>query len=56
MLRFKIYFRQKIGTDIAVFFAQITDSFCKNLILTLAYEKNANFLPKFAKNLRKLGS
>jgi hypothetical protein len=26
-----------------VFFAQTTASFCKNLIVTLVFEKNANF-------------
>jgi hypothetical protein len=31
-------------------FAQTTASFCKNLMMTLVYEKNANF---FAENWKK---
>jgi hypothetical protein len=40
-------FSPKIG----VFFAQTTASFCKNLIITLVFEKNANF---FRRNLTKI--
>jgi hypothetical protein len=39
---------------IFAFFAQTTASFCKNVIITLVFEKNANFLPKIGKNRRKL--
>jgi hypothetical protein len=43
-------FAEKFGEKIA-FFAQITASFCKNFIITLVAEKNANF---FAENWQKL--
>jgi hypothetical protein len=39
---------------ILVFFAKTTASSCKNLIITLVFEKNANFSQKFGKNCRKL--
>jgi hypothetical protein len=40
------YFREKIGENIGVF-KQITVSFfSKNLIITLAFEKNAMFITK----------
>jgi hypothetical protein len=39
---------------ILAFFAQTTAINCENLILTLAFEKNANFWPKIGKNRRKL--
>jgi hypothetical protein len=36
------------------FFTQTTANFCKKLILTLVFEKNAIFSPKIGKNRRKL--
>jgi hypothetical protein len=39
---------------IFAFFDRITASFCKNFIVTLVFEKNANFLQKIGKNCRKL--
>jgi hypothetical protein len=47
-------FSPKNLAKILAFFAQTTASFCKNLILTLVFEKNANFLLKNGKNRRKL--
>jgi hypothetical protein len=41
---------------IFVFWAQTTASFCKNLIITLVFEKNAIFQQKLAKKWRKLSS
>jgi hypothetical protein len=35
---------------IFAFLAQTTDSFCENLVITLVFEKNANF---FAENWQK---
>jgi hypothetical protein len=50
-------FSPKNFEKILVFFAQITASFCENLIITLIFEKNANFLNlKIGKNRRKLWS
>jgi hypothetical protein len=46
---FKIFFAKKFSENIG-FFAQSTASFCKNLIITLVFEKNANF---FAANWQK---
>jgi hypothetical protein len=46
---FKILSPKKLATIFA-FFAQTTASFCKNLIVTLVVEKNANFSPKIGKN------
>jgi hypothetical protein len=46
---FKI-FSQKNLAKILAFFAQATASFCKNVIITLVFEKNANF---FAENWQK---
>jgi hypothetical protein len=40
----------KILAKILAFFAQTTASFCKNVIITLVFEKNANF---FAENWQK---
>jgi hypothetical protein len=36
------------------FLAQTTAKFCKNVIITLVFENNADFLPKIGKNRRKL--
>jgi hypothetical protein len=47
-------FSPKNLAKILAFFAQTTASSCKNLIITLAFEKNANFLPKIGKIRRKL--
>jgi hypothetical protein len=43
-------FSPKNSAKILAFFAQTTASFCKNLIITLFFEKNAHF---FAENCRK---
>jgi hypothetical protein len=40
-------FSPKNLAKILTFFAQTTASFCKNMIITLVFEKNANF---FAEN------
>jgi hypothetical protein len=47
----KIFSPKNSAKILAVFFAQTTASFCKNLIITLVFEKNANFLPKIAENV-----
>jgi hypothetical protein len=36
------------------YFSQTTASFAKKLIITLAFEKNANFSPKIGKNCEKI--
>jgi hypothetical protein len=46
---FKIFSTKNL-VKILAFFAQITASFCKNFIITLVFEKNANF---FAENWQK---
>jgi hypothetical protein len=46
---FQNVFAEKYGKNIG-FFAQTTVTFCKNLIVTLVFEKNANF---FAENWQK---
>jgi hypothetical protein len=46
----KIFSPKSFAEKIGVFFTQTTASFCKNLIRTLVFEKNANF---FAKNCQK---
>jgi hypothetical protein len=43
-------FSPKNLAKILAFFAQTTASFCKNLIITLVFEKNANFSQKIGKN------
>jgi hypothetical protein len=43
-------FLPKNLANIMAFFAQTTASICKNLIITLVFEKNANF---FAENWQK---
>jgi hypothetical protein len=50
MLRFFKYFRRKILRKNWRFFAQNKAKLCKNWIITLVFEKNANF---FAKNWQK---
>jgi hypothetical protein len=47
---FKNIFAEKFGRKYWRFFAQTTASFCKNVIITLVFEKNANF---FAENGQK---
>jgi hypothetical protein len=49
----KIFSPKNLAKKLA-FWAQTTAGFCKNLIITLVFEKNANFLPKIVKNCRKL--
>jgi hypothetical protein len=39
----KKYFRLKYWRKILAFFSQTTASFCKNVIITLVFEKNAIF-------------
>jgi hypothetical protein len=46
------YFRQKIQQKMA-FLTQNKAKLCKNLIITLVFEKNAHFLPKIVENRRK---
>jgi hypothetical protein len=45
------YFRRKKKIGV---FTQNKAKFCKFFIVTLVFEKNANFLPKIVKNRRKL--
>jgi hypothetical protein len=49
MLGFLNIFAEKFGKKSA-FFAQSKAKLCKNSIITLVYEKNANFLPKIGEN------
>jgi hypothetical protein len=49
----KIFLPKKLAKILALL-AQTTASFCKNLIITLVFEKNANFFAKIGKNRRKL--
>jgi hypothetical protein len=44
---FKILSPKNLAKILA-FFAQTTASFCKNVVITLALEKNANFSHKIA--------
>jgi hypothetical protein len=46
----------KILEKLLAFFAQTSATFCKNLIVTLVFEKNAIFSQKIGKNRRKLRS
>jgi hypothetical protein len=46
-------FAKKISKKIA-FLTQNKAKICKILIITLAFEKNANYLPKIVENRRKL--
>jgi hypothetical protein len=47
------YFRPKFSNKNWRFFAQTTASFCKNLIMTLILEKNANFFSNLLANIAK---
>jgi hypothetical protein len=42
---FKIFSLKNLAKILA-FFVQTTASFCKNVIITLVFEKNANFSPE----------
>jgi hypothetical protein len=53
MLRFLNIFAEKIGEKIG-FLTQNKAKLCKILIITMVFEKNANFVPKIVKNRRKL--
>jgi hypothetical protein len=44
----------KISAKKWAFLTQNKAKLCKILIITLVFEKNANFLPKIAENRRKL--
>jgi hypothetical protein len=46
--------RRKIWRKKLAFLAQNKAKLCKNWIIPLLFEKNANFLPKIGKNRRKL--
>jgi hypothetical protein len=50
---FKIFLPKNLANKLA-FFAQNKAKLCKNWIMTLVFEKNANFLPKIGKICRKL--
>jgi hypothetical protein len=45
----KIFLQKKLAKILA-FFAQATANCCKNLIITMGFEKNAIFTPKIGKN------
>jgi hypothetical protein len=45
---FKIFSPKNLAKILA-FLAQTTASFCENVIITMAFEKNANFSPKMRK-------
>jgi hypothetical protein len=49
----KIFLPKNLAKILA-FFVQTTARFNKHLIITLVFEKNANFLQKIGKNRRKL--
>jgi hypothetical protein len=49
----KIFSPKKIAKKLAVL-TQNKAKLCKILIITLVFEKNANFLPKIGPNRRKL--
>jgi hypothetical protein len=51
----KNIFAKKIG-ELLAFLSQNKANLCKNLIITLVFEKNANFLPKIGENRRILRS
>jgi hypothetical protein len=53
MLCFLNIFAEKIGENIGVF-AQTTATFCKNVIITLVFEKNANFFAENGQNSQKI--
>jgi hypothetical protein len=48
---FKIFSPKNLAKILA-FFAHITASFCKNVIITLVFEKNGNSFDKNCKNRR----
>jgi hypothetical protein len=48
---FNSIFAKKLANNICVF-AQTAASFCKNVIITLVFEKKRQFLPKIGKNSR----
>jgi hypothetical protein len=50
---FKIFSPKNLAKKLA-FYAQNKAKLCKNWIITLVFEKNANFLQKIGKNRRKL--
>jgi hypothetical protein len=50
---FKIIFAEKFSEKIGVFYSK-QSQILKKIIITLVFEKNANFLPKIGKNRRKL--
>jgi hypothetical protein len=47
-------FSPKNFAKILAFWAQTTASFCKNVIMTLVFAKNANFSPKIGRKLEKI--
>jgi hypothetical protein len=49
-------FSPKILAKILSFFAQTAATFCKNLIITLVFEKNANFFPENWQKSQKIVS
>jgi hypothetical protein len=51
---FKIFSPKHLAKILAIFAQTITSFFAKNLIITLVFEKNANFLKKIGTNRRKL--
>jgi hypothetical protein len=54
MLCFLKNFRRKNSAKKWEFLTQNKAELCKNLIVTLVFEKNANFAPKNVENRRKL--
>jgi hypothetical protein len=50
---FKIFSPKNLAKILA-FLAQTTASFCKNLIVTLVFEKNSNYFAENWQNRRKL--
>jgi hypothetical protein len=50
------YFGPKLWRKCWRFFAQTTASFCKNVIITLVFDKNVIFSPKIDKNRCKFQS
>jgi hypothetical protein len=50
---FKIFSPKNLAKILA-FFAQTADNFCKNLIITLVFEKNANFFAESSPKSQKI--
>jgi hypothetical protein len=50
----KNIFTEKFGEKIGGFFAQTTASFCKNCVMILVFEENADFFAENWQNRRKL--